>query len=100
MERLDKGEVQDYMQREYANPETLQYEKDNEDKFKDENMYKFHENTQEFDPKIQPFSFFYVYVQGSIDFGEFDDLDGLALKYNFVHGTDWNISSGDNSGAG
>ena len=38
--------------------------KENEDKFKDENMYKYHENTQVFDPSTQPYSFFYVSVQG------------------------------------
>jgi predicted RNA-binding protein with RPS1 domain len=41
------------------------------EKFKDENMYKFHENTQSFDPQIQPFSYFYVTIMGQIEFGEF-----------------------------
>ena len=63
-------------------------------------MYKFHENTSEFEPKSQPFSFFYLYVQGQIEFGEFAHLDGLALKYEFVSGNDWQISSGEKSGAG
>ncbi len=74
------------MRTNYKNVETLEYEKDNEDKFKDENMYKYHENTLDFDPTIQPYSFFYLYVQGQIEFGDFPDLDGLALKYEFVHG--------------
>ena len=90
----------DYFKNNLQNPETLEYDKDNEDKFKDENMYKYHENTLEFDPSTQPFSFFYLYVQGQIESGDFPELDGLALKYEFVHGTDWNISSGDKSGAG
>ena len=63
-------------------------------------MYKFHENTSEYEPKSQPFSFFYLYVQGQIEFGEFAHLDGLALKYEFVSGNDWQISSGEKSGAG
>ena len=54
----------DYMRREYVGIENLEYSKENEDKFKDENMYKYHENTQVFDPSTQPYSFFYVSVQG------------------------------------
>ena len=26
------------------------------------------------------------------------ELDGLAVKYEFVHGADWNISGGDKKG--
>lgn len=32
--------------------------------FADENMYKYHENTNEYDPKSQPYSYFYVTVAG------------------------------------
>ena len=49
-------------------------------------MYKYHENTLDFDPTTQPYSFFYLYVQGQIESGDFPELDGLALKYEFVHG--------------
>jgi hypothetical protein len=37
-----------------------------EDKTKpfDENMYKYHENTHEYDPQAQPFSYFYVTIAG------------------------------------
>ena len=93
-------ETQEYLRLEYPDVNTLEYNKQNEDKFKDENMYKFHENTQEYNPAAQPFSFFYVYVQGQIELGNFPELDGLALKYEFVNGTDWQISSGEKSGEG
>ncbi len=42
----------------------VEFDPNNADKFKDENMYKYHINTQEFDPKTQPFSYFYVTVSG------------------------------------
>lgn len=70
------------------------------DKFKDENMYKYHENTQSFDPLVQPYSYFYVTISGQIQFGEFMDLDGLALSYRFVAGEDWNVAGGSIQGDG
>lgn len=48
----------------------------------------------------QPFSYFYLSVSGQIDFGEFMELDGLALKYAFVCGSDWSLASGAAEGAG
>ena len=52
-------------------------------------MYKYHENTNEYDPQSQPFSYFYVTIAGSIQTGDFMHLDGLAVKYEFVAGPDW-----------
>ena len=43
MEPLNLDE--DYMRKKGTKLENLEYEKDNPDKFKDENMYKYHENT-------------------------------------------------------
>ena len=63
-------------------------------------MYKYHDNTQRFDPIVQPYSFFYVTISGQVNFGEFIDHDGLAVKYDFVAGPDWNIAGGDKSGQG
>ena len=63
-------------------------------------MYKYHENTQVYEPKVQPYSFFYLAISGQIDFGEFIDHDGLAVKYDFVAGSDWNVASGERSGQG
>ena len=63
-------------------------------------MYKDHENTQTFAPEVQPYSFFYVTIAGQIDFGEFIDHDGLAVKYDFVAGPDWSIAGGDRQGFG
>ena len=37
---------------------------------------------------------------GQVQFGEFTDIDGLALKYDFVAGEDWQVSSGKVSGVG
>jgi len=63
-------------------------------------MYKYHENTQDFDPKTQPYSYFYITVAGQIEFGEFMELDGLAVKYDFVAGTDWYVAGGEIAGEG
>ena len=30
----------------------------------DENMYKYHENVNDYDPQAQPFSYFYVTIAG------------------------------------
>ena len=93
-------ETEDYMRSKYPKLEEREYDAANEDQFKDENMYKYHENTQAFDPITQPYSFFYLTIAGQIEFGEFIDLDGLALKYDFVAGNDWNMAGGDKSGTG
>jgi len=63
-------------------------------------MYKYHENNTDFDPRSQPFSFFYVTVSGQIQTGNFMDLDGLALKYEFIAGADWKHAGGVLKGAG
>ena len=47
-----------------------------------------------YDPGAQPFSYFYVSISGQIEFGEFGSLDGLAVRYAFVYGDDWKVSSG------
>lgn len=68
--------------------------------FKDENMYKYHENTNDYDPKVQPYSYFYVTIAGQIQSGDFMDLDGLAIHYEFVQGEDWKVAGGEPKGAG
>ena len=37
---------------------------------------------------------------GQIDVGKFPHLDGLACKYHFIAGEDWQVSSGERSGVG
>jgi len=66
------------------------------DKLKEENYYKYHENVAQFDPRGQPFSYFYITVMGQVEFGEFleDHLDGLQLHYSFVSGEDWGVADG------
>ena len=55
------------------------------DKLKEENYYKYHENLSEYDPRGQPYSYFYITVMGQVEFGEFlGDLDGLQIHYAFV----------------
>ena len=76
------------------NVDQLEYDPNNAEKFKDENMYKYHPNTQPFDPKAQPFSYFYITITGQMEFGDFMELDGLAIRYNFVAGNDWNLAGG------
>ena len=70
------------------------------DRIKEENYYKYHENVQEYDPKGQPYSYFYITIMGQIEFGEFIDLDGLQVKFNFVAGEDWAVADGIKEGAG
>ena len=36
---------EDYLRKEYPKLDDVEYDPDDADKFKDENMYKFHENT-------------------------------------------------------
>ena len=48
----------------YAKLEDQKYDPDNPEKFNDENMYRYHENTQTFDPSVQPYSFFYLTISG------------------------------------
>ena len=61
---------------------------------KEENYYKYHENLSHYDPRGQPYSYFYITVMGQIEFGEFLDLDGLQVHYNFVAGEDWHVAEG------
>ena len=91
--------TQNYMQDRPA-LEEREYEPDLEQK-RDDNMYKYHDNTQVFDPKTQPYSYFYVTIAGQIEFGDFMELDGLGIKYDFVAGSDWQpTDSASVSGAG
>ena len=46
--------------------DALEFDEDNPKQFEDENMYKYHENNTDYDPKSQPFSYFYVTVSGQI----------------------------------
>ena len=41
------------------------------EKLKEENYYKYHENVSHYDPKGQPYSYFYITVMGQIEYGEF-----------------------------
>ena len=34
------------------------------EQWKDENLYKYHENTMKFDPRQQPYSYFYITISG------------------------------------
>ena len=90
----------DYMRENNKSLNELQYDQNDPDRFKDENLYKYHENTKPYDASIQPFSYFYVTVCGQIEFGEFLSLDGLAIQYHFVAGVDWNMAGGLEKGAG
>ena len=76
------------MQKDYTKIEDKEFDPELEEK-RDDNMYKYHDNTQMFDPKTQPYSFFYVTITGQIEFGDFLELDGLGIKYDFIAGSDW-----------
>ena len=73
---------------------------DPEELIVNDNFYKFEEENAIYDPKVQPFSFFYLTITGQIEFGEFLNLEGLAIKYAFVSGDDWQLASGKEEGHG
>lgn len=72
--------------------------KDLQNELKEENYYKYHENVSHYDPRGQPYSYFYITVMGQIEFGEFLNLDGLQSQFHFVAGADWNIADGLKNG--
>ena len=71
-----------------------------EELVKTDNFYTYDETNMPYEPLTQPFSYFYVSVAGQIEFGEFLNLDGLACKYHFVAGDDWQLASGKEEGHG
>ena len=73
---------------------------DPEELINTDNFYTYEESNQPYEPQVQPYSYFYVSVAGQIEFGEFMELDGLAIRYAFVHGDDWQIATGDAEGHG
>ena len=71
--------------------ETKEVEEDNLQYRRDQNMMKH-------DPSTQPVSFFYLGISGHIESGEFRDLDGVSIKFDFVAGDHWKLSKGNESG--
>ena len=70
-------------------------------KMMEENYFKYHENMANYDPKGQPYSYFYITVMGQIEYGEFtSDMDGLQAHYSFVTGEDWGVADGITAGVG
>ena len=64
------------------------------------NYHAFDQVNKPYEPLVQPFSYFYLAIQGEIESGQFMDLDGLAVKYDFVAGDEWELASGAVSGQG
>mmetsp|Transcript_6984 Transcript_6984/g.7826 ORF Transcript_6984/g.7826 Transcript_6984/m.7826 type:complete len:142 (+) Transcript_6984:27-452(+) len=60
--------------------------------------YSKHENLQTYEPKRQPHSYFYLGISGQIDSGEFNNKDGIAVKYDIVSGSRWKLVEGIESG--
>lgn len=84
------------------NDDDLDFEDDmepNESHMEDEQnlQYQKDQNLEQFNPVIQP-AFFYLGISGHIESGEFRDLDGLALKFDFVAGDHWRLTKGNESG--
>lgn len=50
------------------------------------------------DENKPPYTSFYVMVTGHIQSGQLNEFDGICVKYDFVHGTDWQILGGNRSG--
>lgn len=61
-------------------------------------QYRTAENMKVHDPSAQPISFFYLGISGHIESGEFKDLDGLSIKFDFIAGDHWKLSKGNESG--
>ena len=53
---------------------------------------------ENYNPNIQPISFFYVGISGHVESGEFNSLDGLSVKFDFLAGDQWRISKGLETG--
>ena len=62
------------------------------------NFFKYDKLIQTYEPLAQPFSYFYLTIAGQIERGEFLELDGLQIRYTFVHGGDWQLAKGKNEG--
>lgn len=43
-------------------------------------------------------SYFYINVTGQIEYAEFPGVDSLFMKYDFVHGPEWELIHGQKSG--
>ena len=63
-----------------------------------ENFFVYEEANANYDPSVQPYSYFYLNITGQIDAGHFLEEDGLAVKYAFVQGDDWQVASGQTEG--
>ena len=97
----DEGDIKRKLEMAFEDDHSLEDEFAIGDKLKEENYYKYHENVAHFDPKGQPFSYFYITIMGQIEFGEFNrELDGLQAHYSFVCGEDWGKADGEISGVG
>ena len=71
-----------------------------EDMVNVDNFYEYDETNQAYSPMVQPFSYFYVGIAGQIEYGDFLNMDGLAIKYAFVAGDDWQLANGQEEGQG
>ena len=65
-----------------------------------DNFYVYADTNKPYEPLVQPFSYFYLAVQGQIEDGFFSDLDGISIKYAIVAGDDWELATGGLKGQG
>ena len=63
-----------------------------------DNYYPYDILNKPYEPLVQPFSYFYLALQGQIENGFFMDLDGLSIKYAIVVGDEWDLASGVSKG--
>ena len=67
----------------------------------EEKYYRTDENLEKIDPQTSlsmSSHYFYAGITGHIESGEFRDLDGLSLKFDFIAGDSWEIQNGKESG--
>ena len=60
----------------------------------EEKYYRTDDNLEIIDPQTSlslTSYYFYAGITGHIESGDFRDLDGLALKYDFIAGDSWEI---------
>ena len=81
---------------EFDDDESLNFD----ERLKEENYYRYHENLAHYDPRGQPYSYFYITAMGQVDYGEFPALDGLQVHYHFVCGEDWTLANGMQNNTG
>ncbi len=74
------------------------HEKDRYEHDEDTVAYRKADNMAPYNPKLQTNAYFYLAISGHIESGEFRDLDGVSIKFDFVAGKHWKLAKGIDTG--